>query len=96
MTKPIIHSWPDKNLTGSKRAHLWEPEYIDDWFVGYGKDESCQFEGTWWDMICMARQILASENTRLAAPEMHMPLPEACKGNYTGGQPYEFDEKAQK
>ncbi len=59
-----------------------------DWFEGYGKDESCRFEGTWWDMVCFARNVLASENTRLAAPEFYRP--EWRNDNYTGPRPYTY------
>lgn len=76
-------------MRGSKRTHAqWDGDESWDWFVGYGKDESCQFEGSWWDLICFARNVLASENTRLAAPEYHRP--EWRNDNYTGPKPYDF------
>jgi hypothetical protein len=59
-----------------------------DWFEGHGKDESCRFEGTWWDMICFARNVLASPNTQLAAPEFYRP--EWKNDNYTGPTPYRY------
>ena len=86
-----ITKWPEEYLKGSKRTHV---SFVDDlpgwdWFVGWGKDESCQFEGSWWDMICFARNVLASENTKLVAPEFHRP--EWRNDNYTGEErPYEF------
>lgn len=88
--KPIINKWPCCGLSGAKRANIVESEHIPDWFTGHGKDESCQFEGTWWDMICFARNVLASDNTKLAAPEFYMP--HLQNGNYTGPKPYEFKE----
>ena len=82
-----VDKWPIVNLHGAKRANI-RAASLPDWFVGYGKDEGCTFEGSWWDMICFARNILASENTRLAAPEFHHP--EMQNDNYTGPKPYEF------
>jgi hypothetical protein len=88
VTKEIT-SWPAKGLSGAKRANIRPGSAIPDWFVGFGKDESCQFEGTWWDMICFARNVLASENTKLAAPEFYMP--HLANRNYTGEEmPYEY------
>ena len=89
MKKPIITSWPEKIISGAKRANLDESEWLPDWFVGYGKDESCQFEGSWWDMICFAREVLASENTKLACPEYYHP--EYHIDHYVGGEPYVYD-----
>ena len=89
--KKVITEWPVKYASGAKRANIKHSEWLDDWFIGYGKDYSCQFEGTWWDMICFARNILAHENTKLAAPEYHKP--EWRNNNYTGEEmPYEFTE----
>ncbi len=87
--KPNIDKWPKKGTRGSKRTHITESEWLPDWFVGFGKDTSCDFEGTWWDMICFARNILASENTSLVAPEFYKP--EWRNDNYTGEDiPYKF------
>lgn len=87
----IIKDWPDKYISGSKRTNLNYSRWLDDWFVGSGKDQSCFLEGTWWDMICLARNILASENTGLVAPEYY--LPEWKNDNYCGEDiPYEFNK----
>ncbi len=84
-----IEQWKETTITGAKRAHISASDWLPDWFVGYGKDGGCQFEGTWWDMICFARNILASENTKQCAPEFYHP--EYKNDNYTGEQmPYEF------
>ncbi|MNV89987.1 hypothetical protein D3C71_1843250 [compost metagenome] len=84
-----VNEWPQKSTRGAKRANLSSGYSLPDWFVGYGKDESCQFEGTWWDMICFARNVLASENTKLVAPEYHKP--EWKNDNYDGEEkPYEY------
>ncbi len=60
-------------VSGAKRANISKSEALNDWWVGFGKDESCQFEGSWWDMICFARNILAHENTAKVSPEFHRP-----------------------
>lgn len=74
---------------GSKRCNISKSDWLGDWFVGYGKDESCQFEGTWWDMICFARNVLASPNTKQCAPEWHHP--EYANNNYVGEKkPYKY------
>lgn len=88
MSKPKITEWPDRRVRGSKRTHADYCDWMSDWFCGYGKEPSCQFEGSWWDLICFARNVLASENTRLAAPEYHRP--EWANDNYTDEPPYEF------
>lgn len=92
MDKIIIKDWPDKYVDGAKRCNINYSEWLSDWFVGTGKDESCYLEGTWWDMICLARNILASENTKLVAPEYYHP--EWQNYNYCGeDKPYEFIDK---
>ena len=86
-----INKFTDEYVRGAKRANIHKNEWFGDWFVGYGKDESCQFEGTWWDMICFARNILASENTKITAPEFYKP--EWENDNYNGEQaPYCYKE----
>lgn len=92
MPKIIINKWPSTRMRGAKRANIVESECIEDWFVGHGKDESCQFEGTWWDMICFARNVLASENTKISAPSFYMP--ELANDNYTGPTPYEYAKES--
>lgn len=89
-----IKDWPDKHISGAKRANLTYSEWLPDWFVGYGKDESCQFEGSWWDMICLARNILASKNTEIAAPEFYKPDLEC--NPYEEKEPYIFEEEEEK
>ena len=86
-----IRGFPETWAKGSKRTNIEISKWLGDWFVGYGKDESCQFEGTWWDMICFARNILASENTKLCAPEFYKP--ELANDNYNSeDKPYVFDD----
>lgn len=86
-----ITEWKEIEVSGAKRANIGASSFLDDWFVGFGKDESCRFEGTWWDMICFARNVLASENTKLCAPEYYHP--EMNNSNYAGEeQPYVFTD----
>lgn len=83
-----IKEWPEKDISGAKRANISESTWLPDWFYGYGKDESCIFEGSWWDMVCFARNVLASENTKIACPEFYHP--EMANDNYVGGKPYDY------
>ena len=90
--KTVISEWPEKSVSGSKRTNLHYSKWLDDWFVGTGKDASCYLEGSWWDMICLARNILASENTKIAAPEYYRH--DWSNDNWCGEeQPYEFRPK---
>ncbi len=85
----VVNKWKDEWLSGSKRTNLEKSDWLGDWFVGYGKDDSCCFEGTWWDMICFARNILASENTEIVTPDYYRP--EWKNNNYCGEEkPYEY------
>ena len=89
MTKIKIEKWKSAYESGAKRANIRQLEWFPDWFVGYGKDESCTLEGTWWDMICLARNILASPNTEQCAPEWYHP--EYANDNYCGEEkPYKY------
>ena len=87
-----IEKWDDGGyMSGAKRANLAPSMWLPDWFVGFGKDESCCFEGTWWDMICFARNVLASQNTEKCAPEWYHP--EYLNDNYCGEEcSYEYKE----
>jgi hypothetical protein len=90
--KIIINKWEEEYLSGAKRANLNISTWLPDWFVGTGKDEFCYLEGTWWDMICLARNILASPNTKMCAPEFYHP--EYKNDNYYGEEcPYIYEEK---
>lgn len=42
-------------------------------FRGCGKDEGCSVEGSWWHWVCLACNVLASENTKLSCPELYEP-----------------------
>lgn len=87
-----IKEWKSTHESGAKRANIVKSDWLGDWFVGYGKDQSCQFEGTWWDMICFARNVLANPNTEMCAPEWYHP--EWANDNYCGEeQPYEYNDE---
>ena len=87
--KVEITRWEKSCERGAKRANIRKSEWLPDWFVGFGKDESCCFEGDWWDMICFARNVLASPNTKQCAPEWYHP--EYANSNYVGEEkPYEY------
>ena len=58
------------SLRGGKRANL-SPSYLDDWWVGRGKDPYCQFEGTWEHMAILAAKILRHVNTLKVAPNLY-------------------------
>ena len=64
---------PVKGVSGSKRTNIEKCYMMDDWYTGYGKCEGCDLEGTWYDMVCLARNILACENTKIVAPEYYHP-----------------------
>jgi len=85
------------SITAAKRIHLDPSGLLEDWWVGYGKDESCQFEGRWLDMAIFAAKVLKNENTQLVAPNLYLPdlqLSEEQKSNYTSPayQPNEWPE----
>lgn len=84
-----IKKWESEHLSGAKRCNLSKSDWLGDWFVGTGKDEYCYLEGTWWDMICLARNILANKNTEQCAPEWYHP--EYANNNYCGEEkPYDY------
>ena len=89
--KKVVNKWPKNYVSGAKRANISESLWLADWFVGWGKDESCQFEGTWWYMVCFARNVLASENTKISCPEFYHP--EMANNNYCDEPPYLFEQK---
>lgn len=47
-------------ISGGKRTNLMRAgEFLPNWWVGFGKDEGCQFEGPWEDIVRLARKIVA-------------------------------------
>lgn len=72
-------------LSGGKRTNIEHSAWLDDWWVGYGKDSSCQFEGDWLAMAILAAKILRHPNTEKVAANLHRPdlaLTEAQEHNY--------------
>lgn len=65
--------FPEKHLCGSRRTNIDISDWMDNWFVGTGKDEFCYLEGTWQDMVSLAKQILSSENTKIVSPDDYHP-----------------------
>lgn len=61
------------HLSGGRRANLRPSDWMDNWWVGEGKDEHCAFEGTWKDLANLAAQILSHPNTEKVAPELYQP-----------------------
>ncbi len=60
-------------LQGGKRANIRPSDDTEwDWWVGYGKDESCQFEGPWLHLAILAAKILSHPNTRTVAPNLYV------------------------
>lgn len=61
------------SLSGGKRTNIQHCDWMDDWWTGHGKDESCQFEGPWQHMAILAAMILRHPNTKLVAPNLYLP-----------------------
>lgn len=60
-------------MRGGKRTNLSHSHNIDGWWVGIGKDESCQFEGPWEHMAILAAKILRHPNTQKVTPNLYQP-----------------------
>lgn len=77
---------PPEFLRGGKRTNLERSEWMGDWWVGYGKDDGCQFEGSWAAMVYLAAKILRHPATEVVAPNLYRPdleLTAEQEGNYT-------------
>lgn len=61
------------NMSGGKRANLITSDDWD-WHIGFGKEQSCQFEGPWLHMAILAARILAHPNTKVVAPNLFVEL----------------------
>lgn len=66
---------PDKDLSNAPVVN--NP---DDMFRLHGKDESCCVEGTWFDWVAFACNVLASKNTFHVAEQLFEP--KLSNGNY--------------
>lgn len=62
-------------LRGGKRNRIAHSAWLDDWWIGEGKEPGCDFEGTWEHMAILAARILAHPNTQKVAPNLHRPDP---------------------
>jgi hypothetical protein len=69
-------------LSGGKRTNIGHAAHDDgpgsnwqewNWWVGWGKDTSCQFEGPWHHMAILAAQILSHPNTQKTTPNLYRP-----------------------
>lgn len=74
-------------LMSGKRAHIVPADESGDWdwWVGFGKDESCQYEGPWLHHAIMAAKILSHPNTKAVAPNLYredISLTEEQERNY--------------
>lgn len=58
-------------VSGGKRVNLMQSNSHPQLFFGFGKDESCVFEGSWGHMVAFACEVLACDNTKLIAPELY-------------------------
>ena len=76
---------PPRNLSGGKRANIRRDAGSSN-FEGYGKDESCVFEGPWKHLVILAAKILRHPATEVVAPNLHRPdlkLTPEQEDNYT-------------
>lgn len=48
-------------------------DVLPDWWAGYGKDERCQFEGSWAAMTYLAAKILSHPATEVTSPNLYRP-----------------------
>lgn len=68
-------------MSGGKRTNIdhtsHDTESMSDWnwWVGWGKDQSCQFEGPWQHMAILAAKILRHPNTKAVCPNLFVELP---------------------
>ncbi len=90
---------PPSYLSGGKRTHLSRREWMSDWWVGYGKDEGCQFEGPWAAMTYLAAKILSHPATEVTSPNLYRPdladaLTHEQASNYTEEPHVEWPEAA--
>lgn len=61
-------------MRGGKRANIGPTDNQPwNWWVGWGKDESCQFEGPWEHMAILAAKILRHTNTQKLSPNLYRP-----------------------
>lgn len=84
-----ISKWGQSSISAGLYVNIvQEYEDADEW-RGCGKEYNFPLQGSWGELIDLARAILQSENTRLVAPELH----EAAKQLDGFTYSYEFEVK---
>jgi hypothetical protein len=69
------HGLEPVGMRGGKRANIGHNGHTPgwNWWVGWGKDQSCQFEGPWEHMAILAAKILRHKNTERVCPNLYLP-----------------------
>jgi hypothetical protein len=50
-------------LRGAKRLNICPSDWQEGVWIVHGKDDGCQAEGTWEELVSLAEQILTHPNT---------------------------------
>lgn len=71
---PVLGHMPER-IRAAKRVHVDKSDWMSGWWVGYGKDDSCQIEGTanHWNWLALIILGLADPND--APYDEDKPLP---------------------
>jgi hypothetical protein len=71
---PTIDDMPE-GICVAKRIHVERSRHMDNWFVGFGKDESCQIEGTANHWYWLAYALLGLVDEKDSPYSEDKPLP---------------------
>ena len=71
---PTIDDMPE-GICVAKRSHVERERHMDNWFVGFGKDESCQIEGTANHWYWLAYALLGLVDEKDSPYSEDKPLP---------------------
>lgn len=71
---PTIDDMPE-GICVAKRIHVERERHMDNWFVGFGKDESCQIEGTANHWYWLAYALLGLVDEKDSPYSEDKPLP---------------------
>ena len=71
---PTIDDMPE-GICVAKRIHVERARHMDNWFVGFGKDESCQIEGTANHWYWLAYALLGLVDEKDSPYSEDKPLP---------------------
>ena len=71
---PVLGHMPER-IRAAKRVHVEASDGLSDWWVGYGKDHSCQIEGTANHWNWLALIILGLADPADAPYDEDKPLP---------------------